>query len=101
VSEKAYSGQYYSYLTCRQHGDLSHGTLQAIYSATSCEALSLIISRRDRDAYDAAMRQAMRLAQWAHMFDAAKHMQRAENFLGMHMRLMVTVRPRVLSICTQ
>ena len=47
------------------------------------------------------MRQAMRLAQWAHMFDAAKHMQRAENFLGMHMRLMVTVRPRVLSICTQ
>ncbi len=32
------------------------------------------------------------------MFDAAKHMQRAECFLGERMRHMVTVRPRVLSI---
>ncbi len=45
------------------------------------------------------MRQAMSLARWADMFDAAKHMKCAEYFLGKHMRLMVTVRPRLLSVC--
>ena len=77
-----------------------HGTLQVVYPATSCEALSPNISRSEREAYDSAMRQAMSLARWAHMFDAAKHMQRAANFLGARMRLMITVRPRVLSIST-
>jgi hypothetical protein len=66
--------------------------VQVIYPATSCEALSTKISRREREAYDAAMRQAMSLARWAHMFDAGKHMQRAECFLSAHMRLMVNVR---------
>ena len=57
-----------------------------------------MLSRSDREAYDAAMRQAMSLARWADMFDAAKHMKCAEYFLGKHMRLMVTVRPRLLRV---
>jgi len=35
------------------------------------------------------------------MFDAAKHMQRAECFLGERMRLMVTMRPLTLIVCTR
>ena len=74
-----------------------HGTMQVIYPATSREELSSKLSRHDeREAYDAAMRQAMFLASWAHMFDAAKHMQRAQCFLSTRMRLMVTVRPLTL-----
>ncbi len=68
--------------------------LQVIYPATSCRALSSKISRRERENYDAAMRQAMSLVRWADMFGAAEHMQRAECFLGERMRLMVTVRAR-------
>ncbi len=76
-----------------------HGTLQVIYPATSCGALSPKVSRSEREVYDAAMRQAMSLARWAHMSNAAEHMQRAECFLRERMRLMVTVRPPVLVAC--
>jgi hypothetical protein len=80
-------------LLTRQHGDLVHGTVQIIYPATSRKALSHKVSRLEREAYDAAMRQAMSLARWGHMFNAADHMQRAQCFLRKRMQLMITVRP--------
>jgi len=77
-----------------------HGTLQVIYPSETRDVLWYKIPRCDRKTYDAAMRQAMSVARWAHMFDAAGPMRRAESFLSEHMRDMVTVRAHVLSIST-
>lgn len=66
---------------------------QGIYPVTSCRAVSTEVNWGDREAIAAAMRQSMVLLQWAHMFDAAEHTQRAERFLCKRMQSMAGVRP--------
>jgi hypothetical protein len=76
-------------LRCPEHHVTS---LQAVYPATTCRALSAHVRMNDREAHAALMRQAKALLRWAHKFDAAEHLQHAERYLRERVEVMIKVR---------